>query len=69
MTPAIIRLFWDSVSQTQPNLLLNLDDAGLMSWLVDQVKNRSALDSHQQNDLSHYIRERLLLIREMAYQN
>jgi len=69
MTPAIIRLFWDSVSQTQPNLLLNLDDAGLMSWLVDQVKNRSVLDSHQQNDLCHYIRERLLLIREMADQN
>lgn len=69
MTPAIIRLFWDSVSQAQPNLLLNLDDAGLMSWLVDQVKNRSDLDSHQQNDLSRYIRERLLLIREMADQN
>ncbi|BBC23057.1 MULTISPECIES: hypothetical protein [Pseudanabaena] len=69
MSPAIIRLFWDSVNQAQPNLLLNLDDDGLMSWLVDQVKQRSALDSHQQNDLSHYISDRLPLIREMAYQN
>ena len=69
MAPAIVRLFWDSVSQAHPNLLLNLDDAGLMSWLVDQVKNRSDLDSHQQNDLSHYIGERLLLVREMADQN
>lgn len=69
MAPAIIRLFWDSVSQAHPNLLLDLDDAGLMSWLVDQVKNRSDLDSHQQNDLSRYIGERLLLVREMADQN
>ncbi|NUN64067.1 hypothetical protein HCU40_04710 [Pseudanabaena biceps] len=69
MTPAIIRLFWDSVSKAQPNLLLNLDDDGLMSWLVDQVKERSSLDPHQQNDLSDYINDRLPLIREMAYES
>ena len=69
MSPAIIRLFWDSVSQAQPNLLLNLDDDGLLSWLVDQVKQRSSLDCSQQNDLSHYISDRLPLIREMAYES
>jgi hypothetical protein len=41
----------------------------LMSWLVDQVKERSILDCHQQNDLSDYISDRIPLIREMAYQN
>ncbi len=69
MSPAIIRLFWDSVNQAQPNLLLNLDDDRLLRWLVDQVKQRSALDHHQQHDLSHYISDRLPLIREMAYDN
>jgi hypothetical protein len=69
MTPAIIRLFWDSVNQAQPNLILNLDDDGLMSWLVDQVQQRSCLDPHQQNDLNAYISNRLPLIREMAYEN
>ncbi|OIP73213.1 MAG: hypothetical protein AUK48_10430 [Oscillatoriales cyanobacterium CG2_30_44_21] len=69
MTPAIIRLFWDSVSKAHPNLLLNLDDDGLMSLLVDQVKERSNLDSHQQHDLNDYISDRLPLIREMAYDN
>ena len=69
MSPAIIRLFWDSVNQAQPNLLLNLDDDGLLSWLVDQVQQRSALDNHQQHDLSHYISDRLPLIREMAYES
>ncbi|MDX2255241.1 MAG: hypothetical protein NW214_06990 [Pseudanabaenaceae cyanobacterium bins.39] len=67
MTPAIMRLFWDSVNQAQPNLLLNLDDDGLLSWLVDQVKQRSSLDTSQQDDLSHYISDRIPLIREMAY--
>jgi hypothetical protein len=69
MSPAILRLFWDSVSQAQPNLLLNLDDDGLLRWLVDQVKQRSSLDGIQQNALSHYISDRLPLIREMAYEN
>jgi hypothetical protein len=69
MTPAIIRLVWDSVSKAQPNMLLNLDDDVLMSLLVDQVKQLSNLDSHQQNDLSDYISDRLPLIREMAYDN
>ena len=69
MSPAIIRLFWDSVNQAQPNLLLNLDDDGLMSWLVEQVQQRSTLDFHQQNDLNHYISDRLPLIREMAYES
>ncbi len=68
MSPAIIRLFWDSVNQAQPNMLLNLDDDGLLSLLVDQVQQRSSLDTHQQNDLSHYISNRLPLIREMAYE-
>jgi len=68
MSPAIIRLFWDSVSQAQPNLLLNLDDDGLLSLLVEQVQQRSSLDTHQQIDLSHYISNRLPLIREMAYE-
>ena len=40
-----------------------------MSWLVDQVQQRSSLDSHQQNDLNAYISNRLPLIREMAYEN
>lgn len=69
MSPAIVRIFWDSVSQTQPNLLLNLDDDGLMHWLVDQVKKRSCLDPHQQNVLNSYISDRLPLIREMAYES
>jgi hypothetical protein len=69
MSPDIIRLFWDSVNQAHPNLLLNLDDDGLMSWLIDQVQQRSSLDSHQQNDLNNYISNRLPLIREMAYQS
>jgi hypothetical protein len=66
MSPSLMRLFWDLVNQAQPNLILKMDDEGLMHWLVDQVKQKSSLDGLQQKALSNYINDRLPLIRDMA---
>ncbi len=66
LNPVTMRLFWDSVHQAPPQQIHSLDDEGLMSWLVDQVMQRSILDSHQRNDLCQYISGRLLLVREIA---
>jgi hypothetical protein len=68
MTPNLMRLFWDSVNQAHPSQIMRLDDEGLMSWLVDQVLQRSSLDHGQKNDLSNYISDRLPLIRDIATQ-
>ncbi len=66
MTPTIMRLFWDLVSQAQPSVLMRLDDERLQNWLVSEVQQKSSLDHKQASDLSNYISDRLPLIRDMA---
>lgn len=66
MTPSIMRLFWDLVNRSQPSHLLDMDDEGLVSWLVDQVQQNSALDLQQQDALCSYINSRMPLIRDIA---
>ncbi|NJK34306.1 MAG: hypothetical protein HC919_04775 [Oscillatoriales cyanobacterium SM2_2_1] len=66
MSPATIRLFWDSVSQVNSHALHESDDSELILLLMEEVRQRSHLDPHQQNDLNHYITNRLPLIREIA---
>jgi len=66
MTPSIMRLFWDLVSQAQPSLLLHLDDDKLRHWLVNKVQQQSELDRSQESDLAKYINDRIPLIRDMA---
>jgi hypothetical protein len=66
MSPSLMRLLWDLVSQAQPSFILKMDDDGLIHWLLDQVKQKSALDGLQQKDLSNYINDRLPLIRDLV---
>jgi hypothetical protein len=66
MSPATIRLFWDSVSQVSASALHQSDDSELVVLLMEEVRQRSHLDPHQQKDLNCYIANRLPLIREIA---
>ncbi len=66
MTPSIMRLFWNLVYQAQPNLILHLEDEKLTNWLTDQVRQKFCLESHQEDDLSNYISDRIPLIRDIA---
>jgi len=66
MTPSIMRLFWNLVYQAQPNLILHLEDEKLTNWLTDQVRQKLCLESHQEDDLSSYISDRIPLIRDIA---
>lgn len=66
MTPTILRQLWSVVETTQSNILLKLDDASLVQWLLKQTKTTAILDQNQSTILSDYIQSRLTLIRELA---
>ena len=66
MTPTILRHLWSVVETTQSNILLKLDDASLVQWLLKQIKTTASLDHNQTTILSDYIRSRLSLIRDLA---
>ena len=68
MTPIMLRQLWSSIEATQTNVLLTLDDASLVQWLMKQFKQERALNRDETHILSDYISSKVLLIRDLAHQ-
>jgi hypothetical protein len=68
MTPTIMRQLWSIVEATQTGTLLQLDDASLVQWLVKQTTKQALLNADEIDFLCDYIRARLSLIRDIAYE-
>ena len=69
MTPNMLRKLWSLVESSQPSHLLELDDRSLTHWLLSQMDAPEASpenNSCEDNVLENYIREHLLLIRDIA---
>lgn len=66
MTPLMLRQLWSLIETTQSNVLLNLDDATLIQWLLRRFKAERSLDHGETDVLSSYIRTKLPLIRDLA---
>ncbi|HIK27803.1 MAG: hypothetical protein N3E45_11640 [Oscillatoriaceae bacterium SKW80] len=66
MTPLMLRQLWSLIESTQVNILLNLDDASLEQWLLNQVKSNCPLNNDEASVLNAYIRSKLSLIRDLA---
>jgi polynucleotide 5'-kinase involved in rRNA processing len=68
MTPVMLRQLWSLIETTQATLLVTLDDATLVQWLLKQLKMNSALNVKETDLLDEYIQSRLSLIRDLAQQ-
>jgi len=68
MTPIMLRQLWSLIETSQATLLVNLDDATLVQWLLKQLKMNSALNGKEADLLNEYIQSRLCLIRDLAEQ-
>lgn len=66
MTPTMLRQLWSVIETTQAHIILKLDDASLVQWLLKQVKNQRSLDRDEANILNDYIYSKLTLIRDLA---
>lgn len=66
MTPTMLRQLWSVIEATQAQMLLKLDDASLVQWLLKQLRNQRSLDLNEANILNDYIYSKLTLIRELA---
>ncbi|MBW4581294.1 MAG: hypothetical protein KME42_17130 [Tildeniella nuda ZEHNDER 1965/U140] len=66
MSPSMLRQLWFIVETSQSQMLLNLDDTGLVQWLLKQLKTQRSLDRDEADAYSHYIHSRLPLIRDVA---
>jgi hypothetical protein len=68
MTPVMLRQLWSLIETTQATLLVTLDDATLVQWLLKQLEMNSALNGKETDLLDEYIQSRLSLIRDLAQQ-
>jgi hypothetical protein len=66
MTPIMIRQLWSLVETTQAPLILKLDDASLVQWLLRQFRTQQVIGSEESTILSSYIHAKLPLIRDLA---
>lgn len=66
MTPTMLRQLWSVIEATQAQMLLKLDDASLVQWLLKQLTNQRSLDRNEANILNDYLYSKLTLIRELA---
>ncbi len=68
MTPRILRQLWSLVENSQTKTLLQMDDASLVQWLVNQMTSQALLEPTETDYLVDYIHSRLALIRDIAYE-
>lgn len=68
MTPTMLRQLWSLIEATQAHLLLKLDDASLVQWLLKQFNQERSLNHEEVDLLNDYLNNRLSLIRDLAQQ-
>ncbi|MBD2327285.1 hypothetical protein [Alkalinema sp. FACHB-956] len=68
MTPTMLRQLWSLVEMNQATLLLNLDDASLVQWLLKQFRAEQSLNAEEASMVGHYIQSKIPLIRDLAGQ-
>ncbi len=66
MNPQLLRLLWSLVDRSQSSHLLALDDNSLAHWLVDQFTGQQAINPAEADQLAHYVRAKIPLIRDLA---
>jgi hypothetical protein len=66
MNPQLLRHLWSLVERSQSSHLLALDDNGLVCWLLEQFIGQQPINQAETDQLHHYIRDKIPLIRDLA---
>lgn len=66
MNPFLLRRFWALVETTQSSVLLGLDDASLIQWLLCHLQQERSLNSQETIVLNDYASSKVSLIRDLA---
>lgn len=69
MNPYLLRHLWSLVDRSQSSLLLDLDDNGLVRWLMDEFTVQQPINPAETVQLDHYIRAKIPLIRDLAQEH
>ncbi|ERT05542.1 hypothetical protein M595_4489 [Lyngbya aestuarii BL J] len=62
----MLRQLWSLVETTQASLIVSLDDADLVQWLLKRLQTESTINCSDQDVVNDYLNSRLALIRDLA---
>ncbi|MEB3280344.1 MAG: hypothetical protein VKK42_15635 [Lyngbya sp.] len=66
MSPTMLRQLWSLVETTQASLIVSLDDADLVQWLIKRLQTESTINYSDRDVVNDYLNSRLTLIRDLA---
>lgn len=66
MSPTMLRQLWSLVETTQASLIVSLDDADLVQWLLKRLQTESTINCSDRDVVNDYLNSRLALIRDLA---
>ncbi|MBD0267856.1 hypothetical protein [Pseudanabaena sp. FACHB-2040] len=65
-TSSLVRVLWHVIEETEPNLLMGGEDTLLVRQVLHALENRLWLNGDEKNFITHYMRSKMPLIRDMA---
>ncbi|MGL5080914.1 MAG: hypothetical protein ACRC8A_05455 [Microcoleaceae cyanobacterium] len=66
MSPSLLRKVWSLIEATQAPLLVTLDDAALVQWLLKRLQAESQINGKEAALMNDYISSKVSLIRDLA---
>ena len=66
MDVKVLRQLWSIIESTPNQRISNLDDPAVLRWLTDLLRADPTFDTNHLPTVSHYIRMRMPLIRDMV---
>ncbi|WP_198648867.1 hypothetical protein [Cyanothece sp. BG0011] len=64
--PNTIKQLWSNIEQIQAHRILSLNNAELIDKLLSQFQDHKDLSFEEIKGLTHYIEQRIALIRDLA---
>lgn len=68
MNACILRSLWYVVEETQSNILLQLSNHELVSYLESELRDRTPLCEAEMPAIRVYVHSKISLIRDLAYE-
>jgi hypothetical protein len=66
MNSTTLRLLWSTIEGMQNDIISDLSDNKLTSYIVEQLQQQILLSSQERNKVESYLNTKTMLIRDLA---
>lgn len=66
MTPPLLRRLWQMIEELPQHSLENLDDLGLVTWVLSHLERHQHLRIEERKAVERYLNTHMMLIRDVS---